>query len=218
MPGPFQPVHNAAKSFVQSFAEALGEEVRDTGVTITSFMPDATETEFFRRAGMADDTRMGTSRKDDPAQVAEQAFTAIVKGEKKAVTGSLHHGPDQGLPARRLRPGRRCVLHRLDRAAQGRDRPAEGARRPTGHILRDAPAQVVAVLVGATAVGTAVGLALGSAMIGKALFSLSAPAIATSSGTVTERTLVPVPLPCPARQYGPSTGGRSLNIPHCAGG
>lgn len=53
---------------------------------------------------------------------------------------------------------------------------------PTRYILRDALAQVVAVLVGATALGTAVGLALGSAMIGKAPFSLSAPAIATSSG------------------------------------
>jgi putative ABC transport system permease protein len=53
---------------------------------------------------------------------------------------------------------------------------------PTGYILRDALAQVVVVLVGATALGTAVGLALGSAMIGKAPFSLSAPAIATSSG------------------------------------
>ncbi|MEE1940797.1 ABC transporter permease [Streptomyces sp. TRM 70361] len=53
---------------------------------------------------------------------------------------------------------------------------------PTEYVLRDALAQVVAVLVGATAVGTAVGLALGSAMTGKAPFSLSAPAVATSSG------------------------------------
>ncbi|MFE1262390.1 ABC transporter permease [Streptomyces albogriseolus] len=53
---------------------------------------------------------------------------------------------------------------------------------PTRYILRDALAQVVAVLVVATAAGTAIGLALGSAMIGKAPFSLSAPAIATSAG------------------------------------
>lgn len=53
---------------------------------------------------------------------------------------------------------------------------------PTRYILRDALAQVVAVLVVATAAGTAVGLALGSAMIGKAPFSLSPPAIATSAG------------------------------------
>lgn len=53
---------------------------------------------------------------------------------------------------------------------------------PTRYILRDALAQVLTVLVGATVVGTAVGLALGGAMIGKAPFTLFAPAIATSSG------------------------------------
>ncbi|NBM19095.1 ABC transporter permease [Streptomyces sp. GC420] len=53
---------------------------------------------------------------------------------------------------------------------------------PTGYILRDALAQVVAILVGATALGTAIGLALGSAMIGKAPFTLSATAVATASG------------------------------------
>ncbi|MFI0240238.1 SDR family NAD(P)-dependent oxidoreductase [Streptomyces sp. NPDC016845] len=88
-PGSFQPVYNASKSFVQSFAQALAEEVKDTDVTVTSFMPGATETDFFRRAGMADDTRMGAMKKDDPAQVAGQAYEAIVKGEQKVVTGSL---------------------------------------------------------------------------------------------------------------------------------
>lgn len=53
---------------------------------------------------------------------------------------------------------------------------------PTKYILRDALAQVIAVLVGATIVGTGVGLALGSAMIGKAPFSLSVSAISTSAG------------------------------------
>lgn len=89
MPGSFQPVYNASKSFVQSFAQALAEEVKDTGVTVTAFMPGPTETEFFDRADMTDDTRMGSTKKDPPEQVAEQAFEAIVKGEKKAVTGSL---------------------------------------------------------------------------------------------------------------------------------
>ncbi|MFH8799261.1 SDR family NAD(P)-dependent oxidoreductase [Streptomyces sp. NPDC017936] len=111
MPGPFQPVYNASKSFVQSFAEALSEEVRDTGVTITSFMPGATETDFFRRAGMADDTRMGTSRKDDPAQVAAQAFTAIVKGEEKAVTGSLKTKA-MGAAAKVLPDSAKAAAHR----------------------------------------------------------------------------------------------------------
>ncbi|MDI6516446.1 SDR family NAD(P)-dependent oxidoreductase [Streptomyces coelicoflavus] len=87
MPGSFQSVYNASKSFVQSFAQALQEEVGDTGVTVTSFMPGPTETDFFRRAGMAD-TKVGTMPKDDPAQVARQAFDAVMKGRGKLVTGS----------------------------------------------------------------------------------------------------------------------------------
>jgi short-subunit dehydrogenase len=111
MPGPFQPVYNASKSFVQSFAEALRDEVRDTGVTITSFMPAATDTDFFRRAGMADDTRIGTMKKDDPAQVAEQAFEAIVKGRKKAVTGSWK-ARAQGVAGSVLPDGVKAAAHR----------------------------------------------------------------------------------------------------------
>ena len=62
MPGTFQAVYNASKSFVQSFAEALQEELKDTGVTITSLMPGPTETEFFQRADM-DDTKVGAARR-----------------------------------------------------------------------------------------------------------------------------------------------------------
>jgi short-subunit dehydrogenase len=88
MPGSFQAVYNASKSFLQSFAEALQEELKDSGVTITSLMPGPTETEFFERADMLD-TPVGRSKKDDPAQVAEQGFDALMKGEKKLVAGSL---------------------------------------------------------------------------------------------------------------------------------
>lgn len=50
MPGSFQAVYNASKSFLQSFAEALQNELKDTNVTITSLMPGPTDTDFFRRA------------------------------------------------------------------------------------------------------------------------------------------------------------------------
>ncbi|MFE5209494.1 SDR family NAD(P)-dependent oxidoreductase [Streptomyces sp. NPDC056600] len=86
-PGSFQSVYNASKSFVQSFAQALQEELKDTGVTVTSFMPGPTDTDFFRRAGM-EDTKVGTMEKDDPAEVARQAFEAVTKGRRKLVTGS----------------------------------------------------------------------------------------------------------------------------------
>lgn len=46
MPGSFQAVYNASTSFLQSFAEALQDELRDTGVVVTSLMPGPTETDF----------------------------------------------------------------------------------------------------------------------------------------------------------------------------
>ncbi|GGM19597.1 oxidoreductase [Streptomyces fumigatiscleroticus] len=110
MPGAFQPVYNASKSFVQSFAQALQEELKDTGVTVTSFLPGPTETDFFRRAGMAD-TKIGSQDKDDPARVAEQAFEAVMKGRRKAVTGSLKTKA-QGAADRVLPDGAKAVLHR----------------------------------------------------------------------------------------------------------
>jgi short-subunit dehydrogenase len=88
MPGSFQAVYNASKSFLQSFAEALQEELRDSAVTVTSLMPGPTETDFFRRADM-EDTRVGASSKDDAAPVAEQGFEALMKGERRVVAGSL---------------------------------------------------------------------------------------------------------------------------------
>ncbi|MGW5669433.1 SDR family NAD(P)-dependent oxidoreductase [Micromonospora sp. NPDC003776] len=88
MPGPFQAVYNASKSFNQSFAEALRNELKDTGVTVTSLMPGPTDTEFFERAHMTD-TRVGQGKKDDPRKVAEDAFAALMKGEEKVAAGSL---------------------------------------------------------------------------------------------------------------------------------
>ena len=88
MPGSFQAVYNASKSFLQSFAEALRNELKDTGVTITSLMPGPTDTEFFARAEM-EDTRVGQGPKDDPAAVAKQGFEALMAGEEKVLAASL---------------------------------------------------------------------------------------------------------------------------------
>jgi short-subunit dehydrogenase len=88
MPGSFQAVYNASKSFVQSFALALRNELKDTKVTVTSLMPGATETEFFERADMLD-TKVGSEDKDDPADVARDGFEAMMAGEERAVSASL---------------------------------------------------------------------------------------------------------------------------------
>jgi len=88
MPGAFQAVYNASKSFVQSFALALRNELKDTGVTVTALMPGPTETEFFERADMLD-TKVGAEDKDDPADVARQGYEALMAGKERVVAASL---------------------------------------------------------------------------------------------------------------------------------
>ena len=84
--GTFQAVYNGSKAFIDSFAAALGNEIKDSGVTVTCLKPGATETEFFHRAEM-DDTKVGQSKKDDPADVAKIGFDAMMKGEGDVVSG-----------------------------------------------------------------------------------------------------------------------------------
>ena len=88
LPGAFHAVYNASKSFVQSLVEAVQNELKDSGVTLTSLMPGPTETNFFHRAGM-DDTAMGKAKKDDAAAVAQQGYDALMKGKDRVVAASL---------------------------------------------------------------------------------------------------------------------------------
>jgi short-subunit dehydrogenase len=88
MPTPYEAVYGATKAFVRSLSQSLREELKDTGVSVTALMPGATETNFFHRAG-ADDTKLGTSEKDDPAEVAKEGFEALMAGKDHVVAGSL---------------------------------------------------------------------------------------------------------------------------------
>jgi uncharacterized protein len=110
MPGPFQAVYNASKSFVQSFALALRDELKDTGVTVTSLMPGPTETEFFERADMLD-TKVGSSDKDDAADVAGAGFEALMAGKERVVAASLSTKV-QGRGSRVLPDRVKAAMHR----------------------------------------------------------------------------------------------------------
>jgi short-subunit dehydrogenase len=88
MPGPYMSTYNASKSFLYSFAQALRTELEDAGVTVTALMPGPTDTEFFERAGM-EDTKLGQSKKDDPADVARDGVEAMLAGKDRVVAGSM---------------------------------------------------------------------------------------------------------------------------------
>jgi short-subunit dehydrogenase len=86
MPGTYQAVYNGTKALLDSFAYALRAELKDSGVTVTCLMPGATETDFFERADMLD-TKVGTEKKQSPAEVAQQGFEAMMSGDGEVITG-----------------------------------------------------------------------------------------------------------------------------------
>lgn len=87
IPGSFQAVYNGTKAFIDSFADALRNEIKEAnGVTLTTLMPGATETEFFDRADMLD-TKVGSEEKDDPAKVAKDGWDALMAGKAHIVSG-----------------------------------------------------------------------------------------------------------------------------------
>jgi short-subunit dehydrogenase len=86
MPGTYQAVYNGSKAFLDSFAFALGAELKGTRVTVTCLMPGATETEFFERADMLD-TKVGAGKKQPADEVAKLGFEAMMKGESDVIAG-----------------------------------------------------------------------------------------------------------------------------------
>ena len=86
MPGAFQAVYNGTKAFIDSFAYALRNELKDTHVSVTVLMPGPTDTEFFRRADLTD-TKVGTDEKQPPVEVAKAGYEAMEDGEGSVVAG-----------------------------------------------------------------------------------------------------------------------------------
>lgn len=87
----FQPIPNfavysASKAFVLSFSEALTQELKDSGVTMTALCPGATDTHFFATAD-AEDTKEGQGEKADPKQVAQDGYNALMSGEARIISG-----------------------------------------------------------------------------------------------------------------------------------
>lgn len=85
-PGPFMAVYYATKAYVLSLSEALAEELRGTGVTVTALCPGVTATHFFDRAQMAD-SRLIRLGMQDARSVAELGYRAMIRGKAIAIPG-----------------------------------------------------------------------------------------------------------------------------------
>jgi uncharacterized protein len=89
MPSPFEAVYGATKAFDLSFAASLQHELKDSGVSVTALLPGPTETDFFHRAGLDGTKVEEMSHQNDPAEVAKQAFDALMAGEERVAAGNF---------------------------------------------------------------------------------------------------------------------------------
>jgi len=106
-PGPGMAVYFATKAFVLSFSEALHEEVRRHGVTVTALCPGPTKTEFGEVAGWGGSALIDklSARSED---VVRAGLTALDKGKAVAIPGLSNKAAAQG---HRLLP--RWLLRRI---------------------------------------------------------------------------------------------------------
>lgn len=87
LPTPYETVYGPSRAFTRMFALSLREELRGSGVTVTTLMPGATNSDFHARAGM-NDTAFGPNEgKNDKAEIARQAFDALLAEKPEVVAG-----------------------------------------------------------------------------------------------------------------------------------
>ena len=110
-PGPFMAIYYASKAFVLSFSEALAEELKDTGVTITELCPGPTVTEFSRRSGAQGSKLFASGMLPimNAKAIAEIAYRGMIHGRRIIIPGVINR---IGVQALRLSP-RHLVVTRV---------------------------------------------------------------------------------------------------------
>jgi short-subunit dehydrogenase len=110
-PGPFMGVYYASKAYLLSFSEALVEETRGTGVTVSCLAPGATRSEFQAVANLQDALvfKLGTQSSEAVARAGYDGFrrgkAIVVPGLKNKIgAASVRFTP---------RPVIRRILRRL---------------------------------------------------------------------------------------------------------
>jgi uncharacterized protein len=85
-PGPLMAVYYASKAYVLSFSEALANEVRGTGVTVTALCPGPTRTGFQKR-GVMEDSRLVQGQIADARSVALAGYRGLMAGKTIVIPG-----------------------------------------------------------------------------------------------------------------------------------
>lgn len=111
--GPTMAVYFATKAYVLSFSEAIDNEVRDKGVTVTTLCPGATESGFQAAAAMEESGLVKNKKLPTSKEVAEYGYTAMMKGKTVAI-----HGLKNWLLAASVRFTPRALVVKITRKIQ----------------------------------------------------------------------------------------------------
>lgn len=86
-PGPYMAVYYATKAYVLSFSEAVADELRDTGVTVTALCPGPTETGFAAAANVGNVRLFNLAKPARSMDVAKVGYSAMLRGKRVVVAG-----------------------------------------------------------------------------------------------------------------------------------
>lgn len=90
VPGPHMAVYHASKAYFLSLSEAVSEELRGTGVTLTALCPGATATQFFAADAAEKATLLTKVPLPSAQSVAILGWAAMTKSQRVKVPGILN--------------------------------------------------------------------------------------------------------------------------------
>jgi short-subunit dehydrogenase len=89
--GPLQSVYYASKAFVLSFSEAIGNELKGTGVTVTALCPGPTPTGFQERANVGKLKGLRLMMRVSPEAVVRAGYNGMKRGKPVVIPGGLNN-------------------------------------------------------------------------------------------------------------------------------
>ena len=86
LPGPLQAVYHGTKAFVTSFTEAIREENKNKGISITALLPGVTDIDFFNMADMTESKLVKEGRKAETANLEQDGYDALMANKYQIIS------------------------------------------------------------------------------------------------------------------------------------